>query len=105
MKQSLKTKLPQINDIVPLEEFVKNCSNSERFIAYLGEEERKHLIQLASPSTDYCILIGPEGDFSNSEIKKSQEYEFKAVTLGDNRLRTETAGVAACHILNLVNQQ
>ena len=51
------------------------------------------------------MLIGPEGDFSSSEINESQEYGFKPVSLGDNRLRTETAGLAACHILNLLNEK
>jgi 16S rRNA (uracil1498-N3)-methyltransferase len=55
--------------------------------------------------SDYCILIGPEGGFSSSEINESLEYGFKSVSLGDNRLRTETAGIAACHILNLMNER
>ena len=51
------------------------------------------------------MLIGPEGDFSSSEINESQKFGFKLVSLGNNRLRTETAGLAACHILNLVNEK
>ena len=105
MKQSLKALIPRINDIIPVKEFMENCINNEKFIAYLGEEERNHLIKLAPAQGDYCILIGPEGDFSASEIKKSQKFGFQQVTLGDNRLRTETAAVAACHILNLVNEK
>ena len=64
-----------------------------------------HLIKSATPSKDYCMLIGPEGDFSSSEINESQDFGFKPVSLGDNRLRTETAGLAACHILNLLNEK
>ncbi len=105
MKQSLKALIPKINDIIPVKEFMENCINSEKFIAQLGEEENCHLIKLAPAQSDYCILIGPEGDFSSSEIKKSQKFGFLPVTLGNNRLRTETAGVAACHILNLVNEK
>ena len=105
MKQSLKALIPKINDIIPVKEFMENCINNEKFIAYLGEEENRHLIKLAPAQSDYCILIGPEGDFSASEIKKSQKFGFQQVTLGDNRLRTETAAVAACHILNLVNEK
>jgi len=103
MKQSLKALIPKINDIIPVKKFMENCINNEKFIAYLGEEENRHLIKLAPAQSDYCILIGPEGDFSSSEIKKSQKFGFQQVTLGANRLRTETAAVAACHILNLVN--
>ena len=59
----------------------------------------------ATAKSDYCMLIGPEGDFSSSEINESQKFGFKPVSLGNNRLRTETAGLAACHILNLVNEK
>ena len=105
MKQSLKALIPKINDMISVEEFMENCINNEKFIAYLGEEENRHLINIAPAQSDYCILIGPEGDFSPFEIKKSQKFGFQQVTLGDNRLRTETAAVAACHILNLVNEK
>ena len=105
MKQSLKALIPKINDIIPVKEFMENCINNEKFIAYLGEKENSHLIKLAPAQSDYCILIGPEGDFSSSEIKKSQKFSFQQVTLGANRLRTETAAVAACHILNLANEK
>jgi len=104
MKQSLKAYLPQINDIVPIKNFMKICGNSEKYIAYLNEDENMHLINSKTIANDYCILVGPEGDFSSSEIKESAEYGFKPVSLGNNRLRTETAGLASCHILNLVNE-
>jgi len=103
MKQSLKAFLPKINDIVPLKNLIKICSNDEKYIGYLNKGKNNHLIQSATPKSDYCMLIGPEGDFSSSEINESQKFGFKPVSLGDNRLRTETAGLAACHILNLLN--
>ena len=105
MKQSLQAFLPIINDIVPLKDVMKICSNDEKFIGYLNEGNNNNLIQSATPDKDYCMLNGPEGDFSSSEINKSQEFGFKPVSLGDNRLRTETAGLAACHILNLINEK
>ena len=105
MKQSLQAFLPIINDIVPLKDVMKDCSNDEKFIGYLNEGNSNNLIQSATPNKDYCILIGPEGDFSSSEINESQDFGFKPVSLGDNRLRTETAGLAACHILNLLNEK
>ena len=104
MKQSLKAYLPQINDIVPIKDFIKICGNSEKYIAHLNEDENNHLINSKTIGNDYCILVGPEGDFSSSEINESAEYGFKPVSLGNNRLRTETAGIAACHIFNLVNE-
>ena len=105
MKQSLKTYLPKINDMVSEKDFIVNCSNNEKFIAHLREDENQHLLKSVSAQNDYCILIGPEGDFSSSEIKRSEKFGFLPVSLGENRLRTETAGVAACHILNLVNEK
>ena len=105
MKQSLKAFLPKINDIVPLSDFMTKCSNDEKYIGYLNKGKNNHLMQSAIAKSDYCMLIGPEGDFSSSEINASQKFGFKPVSLGNNRLRTETAGLAACHILNLVNEK
>ena len=105
MKQSLKAFLPKINDIVPLRDFMTKCSIDEKYIGYLNKIENSHLMQSATAKSDYCMLIGPEGDFSSSEINESQKFGFKPVSLGNNRLRTETAGLAACHILNLVNEK
>ena len=80
------------------------CRNSEKYIAHLKESDNTHLINSAPIGTDYCILVGAEGDFSTVEIDKALELKFKPVSLGNNRLRTETAAIAACHILNLVNE-
>ena len=105
MKQSLKAFIPKINDIVPLRDFMTKCNNDEKYIGYLNKGKNNHLMQSATAKSDYCMLIGPEGDFSSSEINESQKFGFKPVSLGNNRLRTETAGLAACHILNLVNEK
>ena len=104
MKQSLKAFLPKINDIMPLRDFMTKCSDNEKYIGYLNKGKNNHLMKSATAKSDYCMLIGPEGDFSSSEINESQKFGFKPVSLGNNRLRTETAGLAACHILNLVNE-
>ena len=103
MKQSLKAYLPKINDIIPIKDFMINCSNKEKFIGYVEDDQNSHLFQTANSNNDYCILIGPEGGFTSSEFKTAEEFGFKSVALGDSRLRTETAGLAACHILNLLN--
>ena len=103
MKQSLKAYLPKINDIIPIKDFMINCSNEEKFIGYVKDYQSSHLFQTASSNNNYCVLIGPEGGFTSSEFKTAEEFGFKSVSLGDSRLRTETAGLAACHILNLLN--
>mgnify|MGYP001789047098 CR=1 FL=1 len=73
-------------------------------IAHLEEGNRKLIHQIAEPKSKYAILIGPEGDFSSEEINQALEKGFVPVTLGESRLRTETAGLVACHALNIVNQ-
>ncbi len=103
MKQSLKTYLPKVNDIVSFSDFINNCTNKEKYIAHLNESKNNHLFQSASRKSDYCILVGPEGGFSDIEISESQKYNFKSVTLSDSRLRIETAGIVACSILNMIN--
>ena len=103
MKQSLKAYLPKINDIIPIKDFMINCSNKEKFIGYVEDDQNSHLFQTANSNNDYCILIGPEGGFTSSEFNAAQDIGFLSVSLGDSRLRTETAGLAACHILNLLN--
>lgn len=104
MKQSLNPWLPQLS---PIHNFKSFCSTSEaeqKFIAYVDEKIPTHLKNAALPDKHYLILIGPEGDFSQKEIELAMENGFEPVSLGKSRLRTETAGLAACHICNLVNE-
>lgn len=105
MKQSLKGVLPEISEtLLQFSEVVETCNEDEKFIAAVDPSNPIHLMRAAKRDSSYCILIGPEGDFSTEELKTAMEYEFEKVSLGPSRLRTETAGVAACHILNLINE-
>ena len=105
MKQSLKAFLPKINEMISWKEFLKkDYSENFKMIAHLEEGNRKLIQQIAEPKLRYAILIGPEGDFSTEEINQALEKGFFSVTLGDSRLRTETAGLVACHALNIINQ-
>lgn len=103
MKQSLKAYLPEISEMMPLKSFLKSNLEGLRFIGHLEEGEKKELQHAAIRKGDYCILIGPEGDFSPEEIALAKAAGFMPVSLGPGRLRTETAGMVACHILNLIN--
>ncbi|MBK5279759.1 MAG: 16S rRNA (uracil(1498)-N(3))-methyltransferase [Bacteroidia bacterium] len=103
MKQSGQYWLPEIVDCGPVLEILKE-SSSQKFIAYVDQSNPHHLKSLAKPNQDYLVLIGPEGDFNKEELLSAEQAGFSKVSLGTTRLRTETAGVAACHILNLVNQ-
>jgi 16S rRNA (uracil1498-N3)-methyltransferase len=104
-KQSLKMRFPKLNPIQDLKTFVQNTDAHEvqKFIAYVDKENDQHLFSQAQPKSSYLILIGPEGDFSKDEIKVALNNGFKPCSLGKSRLRTETAGMAAVHILQLIN--
>lgn len=106
MKQSLKTALPQIDRITPFAEFVAEVkdTDSQLFIAYCDPSTpRRQLFKEIIPGRDAVILIGPEGDFSPEEIKLALDAGFIPVTLGDNRLRTETAALYAATAVQLAN--
>jgi 16S rRNA (uracil1498-N3)-methyltransferase len=106
MKQSLKAQLPQLDELTPIEDFLAEDSDAQRFIAYCDEslprDERKSLAQVYEPSRDAVVMIGPEGDFDPQEVALALKAGFVPVTLGESRLRTETAAlmaVATMHVL------
>lgn len=104
IKQSIKAYKPKLNELIPFEEFIKSESTAKKFIAHC-EENKKTLLQEAYTSgQNAIILIGPEGDFSTAEIELAKENDFLEISLGESRLRTETAGVVACHTINLLNE-
>lgn len=103
MKQSLKSTLARINSMVLFPEFIKSAKASELYIAYVDTSNPVILSKIAKPNTSYVVLIGPEGDFSKKEIDFALAHHYKKISLGPHRLRTETAGLAACHTLNLIN--
>ncbi|MEM6964675.1 MAG: 16S rRNA (uracil(1498)-N(3))-methyltransferase [Bacteroidota bacterium] len=103
MKQSLKAKLPKLNELIDFQDFMNDKIASNKFIAYCNDDKLEHLKKVYSPLTDATILIGPEGDFSTKEIALALENGYKGVSLGKSRLRTETAGVIACHIVEMLN--
>ncbi|MFT3752184.1 MAG: 16S rRNA (uracil(1498)-N(3))-methyltransferase [Paludibacter sp.] len=103
-KQSLKAYFPKLNPLCSFDQLFQKHEAAQKFIAHCYEED-KHLLQTEiGKSTDVLILIGPEGDFSMEEVQKAISEGFKPVSLGESRLRTETAGVVACHTVALMNQ-
>lgn len=104
MKQSLQSYLPTINELTPFNSFVNNSFKGQLFIAHCEETERKSLKNELLQNKDITILIGPEGDFSVKEIETALQHNFIPVTLGNTRLRTETAAIAACHSVAFVNE-
>ena len=104
MKQSLKAYLPKLNNLTTFKELVINNKIENKYIAYCDEIQKRHLKNFEIRGKDVLILIGPEGDFSPDEIQFSLENDFKIISLGKARLRTETAGIVACNIVNLANE-
>ena len=103
MKQSLRARLPAIHPLNSFRDVILSSSQVHKFIAHVDAENQEQLKNLATPRSSYVVLIGPEGDFSDEELALADSRAFKKVSLGPSRLRTETAGLAACHILNLAN--
>lgn len=106
MKQSLKAYLPILNPAISFREFLESKAkeNTLKFIAHCEETDKKSLKSKLVPKESVLILIGPEGDFSSHEIKLSIKSGFIPVSLGNTRLRTETAAIVACHSVAFVNE-
>lgn len=105
MKQSLKAYLPIINEAVDFQQFMKQTFREEqKFIAYCNDAQRNPLSKIYQKPKNCVILIGPEGDFTEAEVATAFKQNFVGVSLGNSRLRTETAGVVACHTVNLLNE-
>lgn len=99
-KQSLKAYFPHLDEMVKFADFVQQDFQGEKYIALCQDEELRPLAGLHSKENDVFILIGPEGGFGNTEITLAKDNGFIPVSLSDNRLRTETAGVVACVVIN-----
>ena len=102
-KQSVKAYFPKLNPLCTFDELMKNHQASQKFIAHCYEEDKKLLQNEITKSSDVLILIGPEGDFSKDEVQKALSFGYVPVSLGNSRLRTETAGVVACHTVAILN--
>ena len=109
MKQSLQASLPLIDPPIMLLDFLTNLNsqfsnlNSQKFVCHCSGDDRRTLHQLYTPGSDALVLIGPEGDFSPDEISRCLSLGVQPVTLGNNRLRTETAALYALTTLNFLN--
>ena len=103
MKQSLKTQLPILHPLTKYDKFIASRNEDQKFIAHLEDDDTKLLIQSYKRSGDVLIMIGPEGDFTQVEINAAKKNSFYSTSLGDYRLRTETAGIAAVTAIHFSN--
>ncbi len=104
MKQSLKFNKPVLNDPIKFKDFIKKKDWDLGLMAHCEDGMKKHLRTQLPFHQKIMILIGPEGDFSPSEINVALENDLKPITLGESRLRTETAGIVACSSVSLLNE-
>lgn len=103
VKQSLKAYHPKLNETIKYKEFIKNVSG-ECYIAHCMDGGKAQLKDQISLHNRYTILIGPEGDFTPAELELALEFQFKSISLGTSRLRTETAALEACFEINFLNR-
>jgi 16S rRNA (uracil1498-N3)-methyltransferase len=103
MKQSLQSYLPNLNPVIGFKEYMAQPKTGELYIAHCEENKKKELSHVAAAKKSTTILIGPEGDFSSDEIQMALDNGYKAVALGNTRLRTETAAIVACTTMALIN--
>ncbi len=104
MKQSLKYQLPKLNEPISFKEFISKKHSGKLCIAHCEEQHKKSFKNEIQPNTDITIMIGPEGDFSPSEIDLALSQDYTPVSLGESRLRTETAALVACHSVAFINE-
>ena len=106
-KQSLKAYVPILNPMTTFKEFVNNSTfltpHSSLFIAHCHNQPKQHLFNACQPGGNVVVMVGPEGDFSEEEVELALRNSFQAISLGESRLRTETAGVVACHLVTVAN--
>jgi 16S rRNA (uracil1498-N3)-methyltransferase len=104
MKQSVKSKMPVVEEMVPFDKLVKQDFDGQKFIAWIDDDVKEQLCDLYEKGKNAIVLIGPEGDFSKEEVESAIKAGFTPITLGNSRLRTETAGLVACHTFIMKNE-
>ena len=105
MKQSLQYYLPKLHEPIPFANFIKETKEGQLFIAHCEETDKRLLKNALLPKQQVTILIGPEGDFSIKEITLALAQNYIPVSLGNTRLRTETAAIVAAHRAAFINEE
>ncbi len=103
VKQSLQAYLPKVNELMSFKEIMNASKEDQKLIAHCYDSEKENLKQINFKNKSTLILIGPEGDFSKEEVDIALSNKFKAVSFGNNRLRTETAGLYVCQAASILS--
>lgn len=104
IKQSLKAYHPVLNEPVSFPKFLSQPFNGQKYIAHCIDDTKAEIKDTLQPQGNYLVMIGPEGDFTEKEVADALQNDFKAITLGESRLRTETAALEACFEINFLNR-
>lgn len=105
MKQSLKATLPVVEEMTDISTFIKEDFDGQKFIAHCMEDQPRQLLShLVKKGQNVRILIGPEGDFSQDEVNQAIQYGYQPISLGNQRLRTETAALSSLHTVHIINE-
>ncbi len=103
-KQSKAFFKPEFHNLINFDELINSDFTGEKYIAHCYDSDtKKHIKEVYKKNNDVLILIGPEGDFSEDEVQIAVSKGFTEVSLSDARLRTETAGIVACEIIDFMN--
>lgn len=102
VKQSLQYYRPVLHDLTDFRSFAASPNDGVKLIAHCEADDKKHLKEYIKPGKRYTLLVGPEGDFTGEEIALAKQLGYLPVSLGDSRLRTETAGLYACNCFNIL---
>lgn len=103
MKQSQKAVLPQLDEMISFSSFIKKPFDGQKFIAHCYPLEKQLLKHIYKANGNVLLLIGPEGDFSEQEVEEALKYGFEPISLGESRLRAETAALVACNTIQVLN--
>src|SRR5665213_3077039 len=104
IKQSVKAYHPALNKPISYNQLIAAPFDGQKMIAHCGAGDKISIDSAIVPKARYLVLIGPEGDFTPAEIDAAIKHGYKAITLGESRLRTETAALEACFEINFLNR-
>jgi 16S rRNA (uracil1498-N3)-methyltransferase len=104
IKQSIKAFHPKLNEPIRFSDFIAKTTNTQKFIAHCMDSGKVTIKEQLIAKGNYLVIIGPEGDFSFEELELAIANNFIPLSLGDSRLRTETAALEACFEINFLNR-
>ena len=103
VKQSLQAFIPKVNELRSFKDFIQQSNADQKLIAHCYEIPKEEIKKLDFKNKSSLVMIGPEGDFTMEEVELSQKNNYKAISLGTNRLRSETAGLYVCQAVSILS--